>query len=87
MYADDNSLCLKSKDISQINIAMNRDLEDLDAWLKGNNLSLNIVKRKSMVIATKLRYQAINNATENANKFLPKIFISANNNTIVVVPL
>ena len=29
IYADDTSLCLKSKDISQLNRAMNRDLEDV----------------------------------------------------------
>jgi len=46
MYADDT--CLKSKDISQLNRAMNRDLEDLGAWLKGNKLSLNFVKTQSM---------------------------------------
>ena len=44
MYADDTSLCLKSKDISQLNRAMNRDFEALDAWLKSSKLSLNIVK-------------------------------------------
>ena len=52
MYADDTSLCLKSKDISHLNMAMNRDLEDLDALLKGNKLSLNIVKTQSKFIAT-----------------------------------
>ena len=31
MYADDTSLCQKSKDTSQRNRAINRDLEDLDS--------------------------------------------------------
>ena len=53
MYADDTSFCLKSKDISQFNRPMNRDLEDLDASLKDSKLSLNIVKMQSMLIATK----------------------------------
>ena len=65
MYADDTSLCLKSKDIFQLNRAMNRDLEDLDSWLKGNKLSLNIVKTQSMLIATKPRHKALNNTAEN----------------------
>ena len=65
MYADDASLSLKSKYMSQLNMAMNRDPEDLDAWLKGNKTSLNIVKTKSMVIATKPRHQAINKAADN----------------------
>ena len=53
MYADDTSLCLKSKDISQLNEAINDDLEHLDSWLKGNKLSLNVAKTRSMLIATK----------------------------------
>ena len=65
MYADDTSLCLKSKYIFQLNRAMNRDLEDLDSWLKGSKLSLNIVKTQSMLIATKPRHKALNNAAEN----------------------
>ena len=44
--ADDTSLCLKSNDIFELNKAMNRDLEDLDSWLKGNKLSLKVVKTK-----------------------------------------
>ena len=62
MHADDTNLCLKSKDISQLNRAINRDLEDLDSWLKGNKLSLNVVKTQSMLIATKPRHQALKNA-------------------------
>ena len=65
MYADDTSLCLKSKDISELNRAMNRDLEDLDSWLKGNKLSLNVVITQSMLVATKPRHQALDNAAEN----------------------
>ena len=42
MYADDTSLCFKSNDISQLRRAMNRNLEDLDSWLKGNKFSQSI---------------------------------------------
>ena len=66
MYADNTSLCFKSKDISQLNRAMNRDLEDLDSWLKGNKFSLNIVKTQSVLFTTRSRHQALSNATENA---------------------
>ena len=65
MYADDTSHCLKSKDIFQLNRAMNRDLEDLDSWLNGNKLLLNVVKTQSMLIATKPRHKALNNYAEN----------------------
>ena len=64
MYADDTSLCLKSKDISQLNEAINDDLEHLDAWLKGNKPSLNVAKTQSMLIATKPKHRTLNNAAE-----------------------
>ena len=65
MYADDTSLCFKFKDISQLNRAMNRDLKDLDSWLKGNKLSQSIVKTPSMLITTMPRHQTPSNVTEN----------------------
>ena len=64
MYADDTSLCLKSRDISQLNKAINDDLEHLDSWLKGNKLSLNVAKTPSILIATKPKHRAFNNAAE-----------------------
>ena len=67
MYGDDTSLCLKSKDISQLNRGMNRDFENLDSWLRGKKLSLYVVKTRSMLIATKPRHQAVNNAAEKLN--------------------
>ena len=67
MYADDTSLCLKSKDISQLNEAINVDLERLDSWLKGNKLSLNVAKTQSMLIATKPKQQTLNNAAGKPN--------------------
>ena len=53
MYADDTSLYHFSKNISQLNWAINQDLGKLDRWLKGNKLSLNVTKTHSMLITTK----------------------------------
>ena len=64
MYADDNSLCLKSRDISQLNGAINDNLEYLDSWLNGNKLSLNVAKTQSMSIATKPKHRTLNNSEE-----------------------
>ena len=36
MYADETSLCFKSKDLSRLNDALNVDLSRLDAWLISN---------------------------------------------------
>ena len=55
MYADDTSLCFKSKDLSQLNAALNEDLLHLDAWLISNKLSLNVAKTQSMLVSTKAK--------------------------------
>ena len=51
MYADDTSLCYQTSDINNLNDAINNDLMQLDTWLKGNKLSLNVAKTNYMLIA------------------------------------
>ena len=58
MYADDTSLSLQNHSISQLNRDLNRDLEGLDKWLRGNKLSLNVAKTQSMVISTKQKLKS-----------------------------
>ena len=50
MYADDTGLYNCGASLAQLNEAINKDLESLDHWLKGNKLSLNVVKTASMNI-------------------------------------
>ena len=52
MYDDDTSLCSRSKDLKEVNKALNEDLQRLAYWLQGNKLSLNVVKTKSLRIAS-----------------------------------
>ena len=67
MYADDTSLCHTSNDISKLESATNEDLELLDNWLKGNKLSLNVAKTKSMLICTKSRRKILNSNDDKLN--------------------
>ena len=39
-------------------MTMNRDLEDLDAWLKGNKLSVNVVKTAKVKNGRNFIFQA-----------------------------
>ena len=48
MYADDTSIHHSSKDITQLNAALNEKLRRLDGWLKGNKLSLTVAITRSM---------------------------------------
>ena len=64
MYADDASLSLQNHTISHLNRDLNRDLEALDKWFRGNKLSLNVAKTQSMVISTK---QKLKSQTDKLN--------------------
>ena len=65
MYADDMSLCLQSKDLSQLNEALNEDLSHLDTWFTSNKLSLNVAKTQSMLVSTKAKRNALNMSNQN----------------------
>ena len=69
MYADDTSLSYRSDDIHQLNETMKKDLTSVFEWLKGNKLSLNVAKTKTMLITTKQkeRFLAQNNKELSLN--------------------
>ena len=64
MYADDTSLYHQSHDLTQLNEAINSDLIKLETWLRGNKLSLNMVKTHSMLISTKQKHNSLNSQGE-----------------------
>ena len=54
MYADDMNFCHQPFDIAQLNDAINSDLVTVeDYWLKGNELSFNVMKTHAMLISIK----------------------------------
>ena len=65
MHADDTSLYFKSRDLSQLNAALNEDLARLDAWLISNKLSLNVAKTQSMWASTKAERKALDKSYQN----------------------
>ena len=63
-YADDTSLCHQSRDLTQLNEAINSDLSKLETWLQGNKLSLNVAKTHSMLISTKQKHKSLKSRNE-----------------------
>ena len=63
MFADDMCLYHQSSNISLLNEAINEDLTHVDNWLKGNKLSLNVMKTHSMLISTKPKVKALKSKT------------------------
>lgn len=50
--------------MTQLNEAINNDVEQQDTWLKGNKLSLNVVKTNSMLITTKQKHNILKDRDE-----------------------
>ena len=65
MYADDTSLCCKSKNLSRLNEVLNEDLSHLDTWMISNELSLKVAKALSMLVSIKARRNALDRSSQN----------------------
>ena len=65
MYADDTGLCHLSLDIAQLNEVINSDLAQVEKWLKGSKLSLNVMKTHSMLIPTIPKHKALESQGES----------------------
>ena len=65
MYADDTTLFFRSKNIEDLNEAINNDLRDLDSWLSGNKLSLNVAKTQGMLLCTKNKHKSLEGTGES----------------------
>ena len=65
MYADDTSLCHQSHDITQLNEAINNDHAHVEKWLRGNKLSLYVMKTHALLTSTKLKHKPLKNQDES----------------------
>ena len=65
MYADNTRLCYQSSDIDELNEAINNDLKQLDIWLQGNKLSLNVANTNSMLVSTKQKHNILRSQNED----------------------
>ena len=57
MYADDTSVSLAAANVSDLENEINRELINLNRWLKANKLSLNIAQTEFMIIRSRQRIQ------------------------------
>ena len=58
MFADDNSLRLSAKTLTELKLALTPKSNNLSCWLKSNKLSLNVAKTKLMIIGSRQRPSA-----------------------------
>ena len=72
MYADDTSLTLSAYDLTSLEDKhKNKDLEEVQKWLKSNKLTLNVKKTKYKIIGSHYRLRHLNgdlNVTVNGQQ-------------------
>ena len=52
MYADDTTISHSSKSLAALQHDLNCDLSNLQDWLHGNKLSLNVIKTQSLIVGS-----------------------------------
>ena len=65
MYAADPSLCYQASEIKTPNEVINNNLTQLETWLKGNKLSLNVAKTNSTIVSTKQKHRILKSRNED----------------------
>ena len=70
MYADDTNITFHSRNLTELEDTMNRELINLNTWLTSNKLSLNIAKTEFMVIGSRQRLATFEN--NDLNIFIDK---------------
>ena len=71
MYADDTAFTLSAYDPTTLAENLNKDLEEVQKWLKSNKLTLNVKKTKYVIIGSHYRLRHLNgdlNVTVNGQR-------------------
>ena len=75
LFADDTNLTVSGNSITDLETAVNSDLEKVRKWLIANKLSLNVAKTEFMLIGSKQMIKSISNSQLNVkieNKSIKK---------------
>ena len=67
MYADDTVLFCTGRQASTIEATLNRELNQIESWLRENNLFINVTKTESMIFGTSQRLANIDSFSININ--------------------
>ena len=57
LYADDTTIHFSSNSISDINIKLNEEMEKVQGWCTSNDMVINAMKSKSMIMGSSRKIQ------------------------------
>ena len=61
MYADDTTFHCKGKDINEIQLILQSDINKTQRWCMKNNMAINPTKTTSMIVGSKQKLSCIEN--------------------------
>ncbi len=67
MYADDTAVFYFAKDVDEMVVSIQYDMQSISYWMKQNRLSLNVSKTKFMMVGSKQRLSRTGNITISLN--------------------
>ena len=77
LFADDTNLTASGNSLTDLEVAVNSDLENLRKWLVANKLSLNVAKTEFMLIGSKKMLNKISDSKPNIkidNKEIKQVY-------------
>ena len=77
LFADDTNLTASANSVTDLEVAVNSDLENLRKWLIANKLSLNVAKTEFIIIGSKSMTKNISNPHANVfieNKQIKQVY-------------
>ena len=73
LYADDTTIHFSSNSISDINIKLNEDMEKVQGWCTSNDMVINTMKSKSMIMGSSRKIQYLES---NFNIFYDDVLLN-----------
>ena len=70
MYSDDTTISYSSNNIDDLNDNLNRDLNCLKQWLRGNKPSLNAIKAQAVVVRSRHNLKKISDGKAQSPSLL-----------------
>ena len=67
MYADNTNVTFSAPCVHHLELQLNTELKHINLWLKANKLSLNVAKKKFVIISWRQKLQTLNDYTININ--------------------
>ena len=65
MYADDSTISACGKNVQEIELKLNNDIQEISNWCDENRMVVNVEKIKTMIVTTRQKWQHLDKSDVN----------------------